>query len=74
VNFSAKAAVTASTSTAPLAKHPLFFAIERSPISSRKRFAAISTCRNPAHNNSVQLTCHSLARRRGCFGKLMPNS
>ena len=74
MNFSAKAAVTASTSIAPLARHPLFLAFERSTIFSRERSAAILTFRNPAHNNSLLLTCHSLARRRVCFGKLAPSS
>jgi hypothetical protein len=56
VNFSAKAAVTAFTSIAPLTRHPLFLAIERSTIFSRERFAAISTFRNLAHSNRLKLT------------------
>jgi hypothetical protein len=59
VNFSAKAAVTASTSIAPLARHPLFLAIERSTISLLARFAAISTFRDLAHNNRLKLTAPS---------------
>jgi hypothetical protein len=56
VNFSAKAAVTASTSIALLTRHPLSLAIERSTIFSRERFAAISTFRNLAHNHRLKLT------------------
>ena len=56
MNFSAKAAVTASTSIALLTRHPLSLAIERSTFFSRERFAAISTFRTLAHNNRLKLT------------------